>query len=358
MSEVPPGKNVVNDVQQLADLKRALDAAAIVATTDAAGRIIYVNDKFCQIAGYSREELLGQDHRIVNSGYHSKEFMRDLWSTISRGQVWHGEIRNRAKDGHCYWVDTTIVPFLGDDGRPYQYTSIRVDVSARKAAEEQLVQQAAVARLAEMAGVVAHEVRNSLAGVKGAMGVLLSRRSQEGDASIIRSVVARVDAAAELIDDMMVFARPRAPQLSVVGLRTLATEAVALVRRDASFAAVAIAIDGDDVAVAADPELVRATIVNLVLNAVQANDAAGRVDITVGSLAGLATIDVRDTGPGIPLEIRDRVFEPFFTTKSRGGGLGLPIARRTADVHGGSLVLDCPPEGGTRVRLTLPVAAG
>jgi signal transduction histidine kinase len=232
-----------------------------------------------------------------------------------------------------------------------------VDVSARKAAEEQLVQQAAVTRLAEMAGVVAHEVRNSLAGVKGAMGVLLSRRSQEGDASIIRSVVARVDAAAELIDDMMVFARPRAPQLSVVGLRTLATEAVALVRRDASFAAVAIAIDGDDVAVAADPELVRATIVNLVLNAVQANDAAGRVDITVGRAAGLATIDVRDTGPGIPLDIRDRVFDPFFTTKSRGGGLGLPIARRTADVHGGSLVLDCPPEGGTRVRLTLPVAA-
>jgi two-component system CheB/CheR fusion protein len=341
---------------QLRDVKRALDQAAIVATTDVRGRITDVNDKFCEISGYSREELLGQDHRIINSGHHPPEFIRSLWVTIANGQVWHGELQNRAKDGRSYWVDTTIVPFLDDRGKPFQYIAIRADITARKEAEARLRQQAALAKLGQMAAVVAHEVRNPLAGIKGTMQVLIGRRGPDDpERTVLRDVIARVDSLNELIGDLLLFTRPRPPQLGEVDLKMIALEAIAAARRDPSGQGLDIRLEGDPAPARADGDMMRAALLNLLLNAGQAMNARGCVIVTITQLEGSVEIAVRDDGPGIPVELRDTVFEPFFTTKARGGGLGLPIARRTADMHGGTLTLACPATGGTVMTMTLPV---
>ena len=128
-------------LKEITDYKYALDQSAIVAITDQKGIILYANDNFCKISKYSAEELIGQDHRIVNSGYHSAAYIRDLWVTIGNGKIWRGEFCNKAKDGTLYWVDATIVPFLNDNGKPYQYLSIRTDITEKKKLEEELFEQ-------------------------------------------------------------------------------------------------------------------------------------------------------------------------------------------------------------------------
>jgi len=349
---------LAQSLKELEDFRYALDQTAIVATTDVTGRIRYVNDKFCEISGYSRDELLGQDHRLVNSGYHSKAFMRDLWRTIASGQVWRGELRNRAKNGTYYWVDTTIVPFIDSRGKPHQYVALRYDITARKLAEQRLVDQASLARLGEMAAVVAHEVRNPLAGLRGALQILSKRLGGErAEHAVVGEMIKRLDALNDRVTDLLRYAKPRTPQLSRVPLATLIEATSAVLRRDPTTAAIDVVISGSDVAAHGDVELLGEAFLNLLMNAGQAMEGHGTVRVVIEDGAE-AVVRVIDQGPGIPSALHAKVFEPFFTTKGAGTGLGLSIVRRLVELQFGSVSLESAPGRGTTVVVRLPIAAG
>jgi len=345
-------------VRELEDFRYALDQAAIVATTDVTGAIRFANDKFCEISGYTREELLGQDHRLISSSYHPKSYIRELWRTIASGQMWRGELRNRAKNGTFYWVDTTIVPFLDERGQPYQYVAIRYDITARKLAEQQLVDQASLARLGEMAAVVAHEVRNPLAGLRGALQILSQRLGEErAEHAVIVEMIKRLDTLNDRVSDLLRYAKPRTPQLGRVRLRRLVESTVALLHRDPALVAVEVVVEGADVPACGDAELLREVFLNLLLNAGQAMEGHGVVRVNIEGGA-MATVRVRDHGPGIPAGVQAKIFEPFFTTKRAGTGLGLAIVRRLLELQHGTVTFESSSGQGTHVLVTLPLDVG
>lgn len=339
--------------RDLADVKYALDQASIVAITDQRGVILYVNDKFCEISKYAREELLGQDHRILNSGYHPKAFIRNLWRTIGQGEVWRGEIRNRAKDGTHYWVDTTIVPLLGDDEKPHQYLAIRNDITERKRFEVLLRQKESMAQLGQMAAVIAHEVKNPLAGISGAIQVIVKRlQADSQEVQVLNEIRNRIGSLNESLSSLLAFARPKIPQLRPVRTREIIAKPQMVIANDPKYVDVDLELSGPDVTVIADPDLLGQALLNLVINAVQACEGAGRVRIVVGEDSRDVTIAVHDDGPGLPTN--GDIFQPFFTTKISGTGLGLAVVKQIAEAHGGSIEATSAPDGGTRMTLRLP----
>lgn len=344
---------MTDSLKGLDEIRYALDQAAIVATTDHRGIITYVNDKFLEISKYARNELVGQDHRIVNSGYHSKEFIRELWRTIAHGRVWRGELRNRAKDGSLYWVDTTIVPFLDGRGKPRQYLAIRSDITPRKTAESQLREQAALAHLGQLAAVVAHEVRNPLAGLRASLQVLDRRVPDRRDRDVVAAMIQRIDALNEKVEDLLLYARPKAPRLQPVDVGALSHEVAVSAGVATGHPPTFIQVAGDSVRAQADPDMLRAALLNLTMNACQ---ASGHETVSIESTVedGTCRIAVLDRGPGIPPDVRDRVFEPFFTTRAGGTGLGLAIVKRLLELQDGSVVLKDRPKGGMIAEVRIP----
>lgn len=365
-------------LKELADIKFALDQSTIVAITDQRGVITFVNDEFCRISKYPREELLGQDHRIINSGYHTKEFIRDLWTTIAAGHVWKGELRNSAKDGSIYWVDTTIVPFLNSEGKPYQYVAIRHDITQLKLAEAQVLRQTAELQRAaqlsfvgELAAGLAHEIKNPLAGIQGGVDILIRRRDKndpEREAlEGMRHEVQRIDNTVRALLDR---ARPRLVSVKAASLTDTVGRAVNLARAQLTTAA---AVDhrvnlefeppADSITISIDPAQIEDAVLNLIINAIEAVDGDGEVKIRIARSEDDRAeesddevfVQVSDNGRGISEEDLSRIFNPFFTMRAGGTGLGLPAVRRIARVHGGRVEVTSSLGKGSTFSLYLPI---
>lgn len=357
---VEPGDRTV---ERLAHYKHALDQASIVAITDVKGRITYVNDKFCEISKYERSELIGQDHRLLNSSYHPKGFIRELWRTIAQGKVWRGELRNRAKDGSFYWVDTTIVPFLDAHGKPEEYLAIRNDITVKKQIEAQLRARETMAQLGQMAAVIAHEVKNPLAGISGAIQVISNRMNKDSrESQILRDIITRIGELDEVLGGLLAFARPPTPKLRECRLVDIIEQSRAFLADHPAHRHISFAITGDDPIVIVDAPLIGRALLNLVINAAQAIETAElpppdpRIEVMTTVIGHDVRIDIHDNGPGLPPGVMSELFTPFFTTKVAGTGLGLPIVKQTVEAHGGRIEAASEP-GRTTFSMVLPAVA-
>jgi PAS domain S-box-containing protein len=357
------------------DRERALDAHAIVSITDRGGRILYANDQFCAISGYSEAELLGQTHRILKSGAHPDSFYAEMWTTIARGEVWEGEICNRKKDGGLYWVKSTVVPFLDENGRPVQYIGIRTDITARKAFESELIARRAEAEAAsraksEFLANMSHEIRTPMNGIIGMTDLALDAASEEERQEYMKIVKNSAESLLGILNDILDFSKIEANKLMLerVGfaLHQAVSETLKTLGVRASEKGLELICDvADDVPehVLGDPTRLRQVLINLIGNAIKFT-AHGKVVVSLAVETRTDTsvtlqIAVRDSGIGIPADKLDSIFEAFAqadasTTRQYGGtGLGLSISSRLVNLMGGQMSVDSEPGKGSTFQFTL-----
>lgn len=347
-------------IKKLEDHKYALDQAAIVAATDPQGVITYVNDKFCEVSGYSRDELIGKSHKLINSGYHPKSFFLDLWKTISCGQVWRAEVCNRKKNGDLYWVFTTVVPFFDEQGDIVQYLSIRYEITDLKRAQETILSQqeklVAASRLSaigEMAAAITHEINNPLGVILGRVEMLKSILAESDyDKQEVLRILGTIEVTGQRIEKIVRSMKTMAHHtqenepLAQVSVQNLIDDAVDLCHY--RFLNNGVSLEkpklSPSVLVSCRSYQIVQVLVNLLNNSFDAVHQLPEkwVKISVTESEDQIKISIIDSGLGISQEIQKKMFSPFFSTKSvqYGTGLGLSISQGILRQNKGSLDYD------------------
>jgi PAS domain S-box-containing protein len=341
---------------------RAVIDAAVdgIIVIDSHGIIEAFNAAAQRMFGYSEQEALGRNVKFLmpepdrsrHDGYIDHHLKTGEKRIIGIGRA----VTGQRKDGSTFPLHLSVGEFEIDGAM--HFTGILHDLSRRTELEDRLREATAMARLGEMAAVIAHEVKNPLAAVRGAIQVIGTRlNASSSDSAIIKEIIARLDGLNDLIQDLLVFSRPPKPKIAPVDLNALLSSIASLLRTDPAFAALQISIDAAVPPVAADGNLLNIVFQNLLINAAQAMNGKGAVTVRAAAGEGWHRVLVKDQGAGIPAEIRVDLFRPFKTTKARGTGLGMATAKRLVDLHGGRIDVVCPAAGGTEITVHLPTTA-
>jgi PAS domain S-box-containing protein len=365
-------------LKEVSDYKYALDESSIIAITDQKGTIKHVNNNFCKISKYSAEELIGQDHRIINSGFHPKEYIKDLWVTIAHGKIWRGELKNKAKDESIYWVDTTIVPFLNENGKPYQYVAIRSDITERKEAEEKLLllnaelEDRVEQRTHQLEMVnkeleafsysVSHDLRSPLRAVNGYAKILeedyFKVLDEEGQ-RLLKTVQYNAKKMGVLIDDLLSFSRlgRKDVKKSLVNMTELTRKVIFDLQRDLSHKAKIILRELHPAL--ADHSLITQVMTNLISNAIKYSSKKEKPEIKISSekKGNDIVYTVSDNGTGFDMQYAHKLFGVFQRLHSddfEGTGVGLAIVHRIIVRHGGSIWAESKIEKGATFYFSLP----